>query len=102
MPDYRLEVSTHTEDPTRSRFSVVFLGPRTNAELVPKFHNALHAFHTALPILTSERQTDRQQTDTHDLLTRLLCLCGHTNMTETTDISRDENLPRGVCIYGVG
>jgi hypothetical protein len=29
--------------PTRLRFSVVFLGPRANAELVPKFHVALHA-----------------------------------------------------------
>jgi hypothetical protein len=38
--------------PTRSRFSVVFLGPRANAELVPKFHVALHAFHAALPIVT--------------------------------------------------
>jgi hypothetical protein len=27
--------------PTRSRFSVVFLGPRANAELVPKFHVTL-------------------------------------------------------------
>jgi hypothetical protein len=29
--------------PTRSRFSVFFLGPRVNAELVPKFHVSLHA-----------------------------------------------------------
>jgi hypothetical protein len=35
--------------PTRSRFSVVFLGPRANAGLVPKFHVAHHASHTALP-----------------------------------------------------
>jgi hypothetical protein len=34
---------------TRSRFSVVFLGPRANAELVPKFHVALHTSHAALP-----------------------------------------------------
>jgi hypothetical protein len=33
-------------------FSVVFLGPRTNAELVPKFHVALHASHAALPMVT--------------------------------------------------
>jgi hypothetical protein len=38
--------------PTRSRFSVVFLGPRANAELVPKFHVALHASHVALPMVT--------------------------------------------------
>jgi hypothetical protein len=31
--------------PTGSRFSAVFLGPRVNAELVPKFHVALHASH---------------------------------------------------------
>jgi hypothetical protein len=35
--------------PTRSRFSVVFLDPRANAELVPKFHVALPASHAALP-----------------------------------------------------
>jgi hypothetical protein len=35
---------------TISRFSVVFLGPRTNAELVPKFQVALHASHAAHPM----------------------------------------------------
>jgi hypothetical protein len=34
--------------PTRSRYSVVFLGPRANAELVPKFHVALLVSHAAL------------------------------------------------------
>jgi hypothetical protein len=34
---------TSCDRPTRSRFSVVFLGPRANAELVPKVHVALHA-----------------------------------------------------------
>jgi hypothetical protein len=38
--------------PTRSRFSVVFLGPRANAELVAKSHVALHASHAALPMVT--------------------------------------------------
>jgi hypothetical protein len=38
--------------PTRSRFSVVFLGTRANAELVPKSHVALHASHAALPMVT--------------------------------------------------
>jgi hypothetical protein len=33
--------------PIPSRFSVVFLGPRANAELVPKFHVAPHAPHGA-------------------------------------------------------
>jgi hypothetical protein len=40
--------------PTRSRFSVVFLGPRANAELVHKFHVALHASHAAFPMVTSK------------------------------------------------
>jgi hypothetical protein len=31
--------------PPSPRFSVVFLGPRANAELIPKFHVALHASH---------------------------------------------------------
>jgi hypothetical protein len=31
---------------------VVFLGPRANAELVSKFHVALHASHAALPMVT--------------------------------------------------
>jgi hypothetical protein len=34
--------------PTRSKISVVFLGSRANAELVPKFHLALCASHEAL------------------------------------------------------
>jgi hypothetical protein len=37
---------------TRSRFSLVFLGPRANAELVTKFHVSLHASHAALPMVT--------------------------------------------------
>jgi hypothetical protein len=40
--------------PTRSRFSMVFLGPRANAELVPKFHVALHASHAALRMVELE------------------------------------------------
>jgi hypothetical protein len=31
-----------------------FLGPRANAELVPKFHIALHASHAALPMVIME------------------------------------------------
>jgi hypothetical protein len=38
--------------PTRSRFSVVFLSSRANAELVPKLHVALHIFHASLPKVT--------------------------------------------------
>jgi hypothetical protein len=40
--------------PTRSRFSVVFLGPRANAKLIPKFHVALHASHAALLMVALE------------------------------------------------
>jgi hypothetical protein len=40
--------------PARSRFSEVFLDPRANAELVPKFHVALYASHAALPMVTSK------------------------------------------------
>jgi hypothetical protein len=36
------------------RFSVVFLDPRANAELVPRLHVALHASHAALPMVTSK------------------------------------------------
>jgi hypothetical protein len=42
----------YCDRPTRSRFSVAFLGPRANAELVPKFHVALHVSHAALPMVT--------------------------------------------------
>jgi hypothetical protein len=31
---------------------VIFLGPRANAELVLKFHVAVHASHAALPMVT--------------------------------------------------
>jgi hypothetical protein len=37
--------------PTQSRFSVVCLVPRAKAELVSKFHVALHASHAALPMV---------------------------------------------------
>jgi hypothetical protein len=57
MPDCWLEVSTHPEGPATGQihqvFSVFFLSPRANAELVPKFHAALHAPREALPLLTS-------------------------------------------------
>jgi hypothetical protein len=39
--------------PTQSKFCVVFLGSRANAELVPKFHVTLHASHASFPMLTS-------------------------------------------------
>jgi hypothetical protein len=38
--------------PARSRFSMVLLGPRANAEIVFKLHVALHASHAALPMVT--------------------------------------------------
>jgi hypothetical protein len=40
--------------PNRSRFSVVFLGPRANAELVPKFQVAQHASHATLLMVTQK------------------------------------------------
>jgi hypothetical protein len=56
MPDCWLEVKFASgrscDRPTRSGFSVVFLGPRANAELVRKFHVALHASRAALPMVT--------------------------------------------------
>jgi hypothetical protein len=42
----------YCDRPTRPRFSMVFLGPRANAELVSKFHIALHASHAVLPMVT--------------------------------------------------
>jgi hypothetical protein len=58
MPDCSLEVSFYPEGPatgqTRSRFSVALLRPRANAELLPKFHVALHASHAALQMVTLE------------------------------------------------
>jgi hypothetical protein len=55
MPDCWLEVSLHLEGPATGQFDqgfLVFLGPRANAELVPKFHVALHASNAALPMVT--------------------------------------------------
>jgi hypothetical protein len=64
--------------PTRSRFSVVFLGPRANAELVPKFHVALHASHAAVccenyaehtsPVRTSQETHYVTTTETNQLM----------------------------------
>jgi hypothetical protein len=34
---------------SRRMFSVVYLGPRANAELVPKTSAVLHTFHAVLP-----------------------------------------------------
>jgi hypothetical protein len=33
---------------------MVFLGPRANAEFIPKYHIALHDSHAALPLVTSK------------------------------------------------
>jgi hypothetical protein len=55
MPDSWLEVSLHPEGSAKSnqsKLSMVFLGPKANAEFVPKFHIALHASHGALPMVT--------------------------------------------------
>jgi hypothetical protein len=55
MPGCWLEVSLRTEAPATAQndqdFYVVFVPPRKNAELVSKFHAALHASLAALPTL---------------------------------------------------
>jgi hypothetical protein len=63
MPDCWLEVSLHPEGPATGQ-----LGPRANAELVPKFHVALHASHAAFPMVT-------------------LKILPHTNVTLTFDFN---------------
>jgi hypothetical protein len=55
VPDCWLEVSLHPEGPATGQLdqvSVVFLGPRTNAKLEPKFHVVLQGSHAALPMVT--------------------------------------------------
>jgi hypothetical protein len=55
MPDFWIEVSLHQEAPATGQHDQdfpCFLGPRANAELVLKFHFALHASHAALPMVT--------------------------------------------------
>jgi hypothetical protein len=41
---------------------VVFLDPRSNAEFVPKFHDALHASHAALPMVALKISRYRNMT----------------------------------------
>jgi hypothetical protein len=53
--------------PTRSKFCVIFLSLRENAELVLKFHVALNASHAALPrviVLSSDGAPHRNKTAT--------------------------------------
>jgi hypothetical protein len=59
------------DHPTRSRVSMVFLGPRANAELVPKFHIALHASHAVLPMVTLQISPYTNVTLTFDFDFRL-------------------------------
>jgi hypothetical protein len=54
MLDCWLEVSCIREILWLANSIKVFLGPRANAELVPKFHVALHASHAALPMVALE------------------------------------------------
>jgi hypothetical protein len=58
MLDCWLEVSLHSEGRSTGQLDqgvyVVFVGPRANAELVPKFHVALHASYAALQVVTSK------------------------------------------------
>jgi hypothetical protein len=55
MPDCWLEVSLHPEGPATGRvdsgFFMVFLGPRANAELIPKFHVAMRPSNAVLPMV---------------------------------------------------
>jgi hypothetical protein len=62
--------------PTRPRFSVIFLGPRANAELVAKFHIGLHASYAALPKVT-------------------LTILPYTNVTVTFDFGLDHSVHGG-------
>jgi hypothetical protein len=57
--------------PTRSSFSVVFLGPRAIAEMGPKFHVAQHASHAALAMVTLKISPCTNVTLTFDLDFRL-------------------------------
>jgi hypothetical protein len=55
VSDYWLDVGLHPKGSATGQYdqgSLVFFGPRANAELVPKFHVALHAFHAALSMVT--------------------------------------------------
>jgi hypothetical protein len=58
MPDCWLEVGLHPEIPVTAQIDQSFpwfsLILRANAELVPKFHVALHAPHAALPLVASK------------------------------------------------
>jgi hypothetical protein len=51
MLDCWLEVSCIRNVLRPANSIKVFLGPRANAELVPKFQVALHASHAALPMI---------------------------------------------------
>jgi hypothetical protein len=63
MSDCWLEVSLHPEGPATGQlnqgFSVVFFGPRSNIELVPKFHVALHASHAVVLTVTLKVSLER-------------------------------------------
>jgi hypothetical protein len=54
MMDCWLEVSCIRKVLRPANKIKVLLFPRANAELVPKFHVALHAYHAALPMVILE------------------------------------------------
>jgi hypothetical protein len=70
MSDCWLEVSLHPEGPATDNldqgFPWFFLGPIANAELVSKFHVALHASHEALPMVTLKISPCTNVTSTFD------------------------------------
>jgi hypothetical protein len=65
MPVCQL-VRTHPNGPTtrqiRARHCVGVLNPRANAVFLPKFLIARHAFHAAVPMLTSQFRANRVRT----------------------------------------
>jgi hypothetical protein len=78
---------------------MVFLHPRANAELVPKFHVALYASHAALPMVTLEISTYINETLTFDF--------GLDHPVHGTDASGDLGLQVGgvsheTVIHGYG
>jgi hypothetical protein len=54
MPDCQLEVGCIWKVLQPANSIKVFLGPGANAELVPKFHVALHVSHAALRMVSLE------------------------------------------------
>jgi hypothetical protein len=76
--------------PIRPRVSVVFLGPRANAELVANTHVALHAFHAALPTRSTFRNTKSAQN------AQLLHTANRPRLNVTFNQRDERELPRNL------